>query len=182
MNEESDAQLVVRARRRDSSAVEALVRRYLRPAYVVALSIVRHVADAEDLSQDVLATSMQRLEQCREPERFSSWLFQAVRNRALNHLQQGKMRAGHLGTLEREGVVELDVRSVLVRTQLLAALEQLSESQRQVVLLHDLENWTHAEIATALGISEVMSRQHLHIARKAMRAFLSGATKEDGHG
>ena len=41
-----------------------------------------------------------------------------------------------------------------------------------MVLLHDLDEWTHAEIAGALGISETMSRQHLFVARRAMRRKL----------
>ena len=61
---------------------------------------------------------------------------------------------------------------MLLRRKLVAALEQLTPVQREVVLLHDLESWTHAEIARALEISEVMSRQHLFVARKAMREWL----------
>jgi len=47
-----------------------------------------------------------------------------------------------------------------------------------VVLLHDLEDWTHAEIAHALHISEVHSRQHLFRARQILRAKLDNNTPE----
>jgi DNA-directed RNA polymerase specialized sigma24 family protein len=61
---------------------------------------------------------------------------------------------------------------VLLRRRLVGALGQLGPVQREVVLLHDLESWTHAEISAAIGISEVMSRQHLFVARRVMREWL----------
>ena len=59
-----------------------------------------------------------------------------------------------------------------MKQQLLAALARLNQVQREVVLLHDLESWTHAEIAGALNISEVSSRQHLFQARRQLRELL----------
>lgn len=169
---DSDAALVIRARGGDALAREALVRRYLRPAYAVGLSLVRNVADAEDLAQDALVAALGRLDQCRDPERFAGWLLQGVRNRALNHLEQRRARAALIDVVARGEQMEPAAGQVLLRRTLLAALDQLRPIQREVVLLHDLEAWTHAEIAAALGISEVMSRQHLFVARTAMRDWL----------
>jgi RNA polymerase sigma-70 factor (ECF subfamily) len=52
------------------------------------------------------------------------------------------------------------------------AMAQLSPTQREVVLLHDLEGWRHREIAESLAMSEVMARQHLFQARKRLRELL----------
>jgi RNA polymerase sigma-70 factor (ECF subfamily) len=169
---ESDGKLVARARRGDFGAREALVRRFLRPAYAVALSLTRNVADAEDVAQESLVTAMVRLDQCRDPERFAGWLFQGVRNRALNQVEQRRVRREILEEVPQGEWVEASVPPVLLRRRLTRALEQLTQAQREVVLLHDLESWTHAEIASALEISEVMSRQHLFVARRAMRELL----------
>jgi RNA polymerase sigma-70 factor (ECF subfamily) len=169
---ESDGKLVARARRGDFGAREALVRRYLRPAYAVALSLTRNVPDAEDVAQESLVTAMVRLDQCRDPERFAGWLFQGVRNRAFNQVKQRRVRVEILEQVPRGERVEASVPPVLLRRRLTRALEQLTQAQREVVLLHDLESWTHAEIASALEISEVMSRQHLFVARRAMRELL----------
>jgi RNA polymerase sigma-70 factor (ECF subfamily) len=169
---ESDGKLVARARRGDFGAREALVRRFLRPAYAVALSLTRNVADAEDVAQESLVTAMVRLDQCRDPKRFAGWLFQGVRNRALNQVEQRRVRREILEEVPRGEWVEASVPPVLLRRRLTRALEQLTQAQREVVLLHDLESWTHAEIASALEISEVMSRQHLFVARRAMRESL----------
>jgi RNA polymerase sigma-70 factor (ECF subfamily) len=56
--------------------------------------------------------------------------------------------------------------------QLEKALATLSETQRQVVLMHDLEGWTHKDIAESLEMTEVRSRQHLFVARKLLRKLL----------
>lgn len=84
MTELDTSETVLRARRGDRSAVEALVRRFLRPAYLVALSVLRVPADAEDVAQEAVAMAIQQLEACREPARFFSWLMVGVRNRAFN--------------------------------------------------------------------------------------------------
>jgi RNA polymerase sigma factor (sigma-70 family) len=74
---------------------------------------------------------------------------------------------------------------VVLRQRLVAALDRVTQVQREVVLLHDLENWTHAEIAAALEMSEVMSRQHLFVARTKLREALAEtgtAGGESDHG
>ena len=169
---DGDAELVIRARRGDAPAREALVRRWLRPAYAVALAVVRNPADAEDLAQETLVAALGRLDQCREPERFAGWILQAARNRALNHVDQRRTRAALLDGVPHGEGASADAAQVVLRRALLGALERLSPVQREVVLLHDLESWTHGEIGDALGISEGMSRQHLFVARRAMREWL----------
>ena len=54
-----------------------------------------------------------------------------------------------------------------------AALAELSEIQREVVLLHDLEGWKHEEIARHLGLAAGTVRSHLHHARRRLRGNLS---------
>ena len=62
------------------------------------------------------------------------------------------------------------------------ALAELSEVQREVVMLHDLEGWRHAEIAAHLDLSEGMCRRHLSDSRKELRKLLGDyATLEPDH-
>jgi RNA polymerase sigma-70 factor, ECF subfamily len=60
-----------------------------------------------------------------------------------------------------------------LRARLLEALAELSEAQREVVLLHDLEGWKHEEIAKHLGLPAGTVRSHLHHARRHLRRNLS---------
>lgn len=168
-----DRTLIARARQGEAGAFEALVRRHLRAAISVGLSVLRNVADAEDIAQEAMVTAFASLDSCRDPDRFAGWLLTIVRNKALNHLAQRREIEARADTGSPG-----DVERVIARQQLLAGLSRLSEVQREVVLLHDLESWTHAEIATALDLSEVNSRQHLFVARKAMREFFAEVDHE----
>ena len=172
------ADLVRAARRGDPAATEDLIRRHLRAAYAVALAVLGRPADAEDVAQDAFLVAIERLDECRDPARFSGWLVQIVRNRALHAVEKRKLRDPSARGEERwedeagELVAHVPASDVVLRGQLLAALATLTPVQREVVLLHDLDGWTHAEIADALGLSETNCRQHLFTARKALRGRL----------
>jgi RNA polymerase sigma-70 factor, ECF subfamily len=177
MNEKdpSDGVLVARARRGDPAAFDTLVRRHYRAAYAVALAILGERTDAEDVCQDGWVRALERLEDCREPDRFVYWLLQIVRNRARNHLDHRRVRAAE--PLEPDTAAGTDdpakdLDRDRLRERLEGSLAELPEVQREIVLLHDLEGWSHREIAGSLSISEVMSRQHLFQARRRLRGLL----------
>ncbi len=171
-DEPPDAALVQRARRGEAAAFEALVRRHFRAAYAVALALLGNQMDAEDVCQDAFVRAVERLDECRHPERFAAWLFRIVRNRAHNYRRYQQVRSAL--PLERAAAVSTNhnarpAETPELRGKLESALSQVSEVQRQVVLLHDLDDWKHREIAESLGISEGMSRQHLFNARRVLR-------------
>lgn len=156
----------------DREAFEQIIRVHFRTAYVVALAIVERPADAEDVVQDSFVRCWQRLDQCRGPSSFGSWLRSIVRSVAMNHVERETVRAAtDLDTCvvksSESPVQDLD-RSEL-RARLTRAMQHLTPSQREVLLLYDLEGFRHAEIAELLGISEVVSRRHLSNARRRMR-------------
>src|SRR5438552_2280257 len=94
---DSDRELVERARAGEVPAVEALVRRHLRTACAVALAVLGSRSDADDLAQESFVLALQRLDSCREPERFRAWLCQIVRNRALNALASRRRASDEAG-------------------------------------------------------------------------------------
>jgi RNA polymerase sigma-70 factor, ECF subfamily len=172
---EPTADLVTRAKRGERDAFEALARAYLRPAYAVALAILGRPADAEDAAQEALVAAFEKIETCREPKAFPGWLLQIARNRARNLRGSRSLREAPGGARGEAAEPRVEaVERAGQREDLLVALAALPEAQREVVLLHDLEGWTHGEIAAGAGISETMSRQHLFNARKALRATLAG--------
>lgn len=171
MAESTVAELVTRAKRGDASAFDQLVRRHLRAAYAVALAVLGRPADADDVAQDAFISALERIDDCREPARFSGWLIKIVRNRALNALAKRRLRDADELTADRAS--DSVPTDVALRRHLLTALATLSPVQREIVLLHDLDGWSHAELAEALGLSEVNCRQHLFTARRALRAELS---------
>jgi RNA polymerase sigma-70 factor, ECF subfamily len=175
------ALMVARVVEGDAEAIEQLARHCLRPAYSVALAIVRRPADAEDVAQDALTTALERIETCREPERFMAWLMTIVRNQSKNWLERRRLRdVPPQAEMGEQLAPVCDFDSGLERDRLIAALGQLSGAEREVVLLHDLEGFTHQEISEALGVSCVMSRQHLFVARRKLRAVLDNEVHQGG--
>ena len=170
-----DADLVALCLRGDADAFDVLVRRYYRAAFAVALSVLGNRQDAEDVVQDAFIKALDRLEDCRESSKFVQWLLMIVRNRALSHRTYRKIReTSELlpEIAEAPGSPLIDTQRAELADTLQAALATLSERQREVVLLHDLDGWTHKDIAEALEITEVRSRQHLFVARKLLRERL----------
>jgi RNA polymerase sigma-70 factor (ECF subfamily) len=172
---ESDAALVVRARAGDAAAFDLLARRHYRTAFAIALARMRSRADAEDVCHDAFMRAAERLDQCRNPERFSAWLCMIVRNRARN--AQAKAFVRRSLALEHHTAASTDnpdrsLQLAELRGRLLRALGELTTVQREVVLLHDLDGLSHEEAASIVGTSPGMSRQHLFKARRRLRELL----------
>jgi RNA polymerase sigma factor (sigma-70 family) len=61
-----------------------------RPCRAVALAIVGDVAAAEDMAQDAVVYAIERIDDCRQPDRFGAWLLRIVRNRSRNYVRDRK--------------------------------------------------------------------------------------------
>jgi RNA polymerase sigma-70 factor (ECF subfamily) len=179
--QESDADLVLRVRRGDRQAANLLLERYMRACRAVALAVTGSEADADDVCQDAFVSAIERIDDCREPGRFGGWLLQIVRNRARNLLRHHDARRAD--RLDEHPIAEgrsPDEETELgdLRERLRAALAVLPETHREIVLLHDLEGWTHAEIAERLELPPGTVRSHLHHARRRLREILGNMGTE----
>ena len=183
-NGETDGLLVARVRRGDSRAFDQLVRRHLRTAHAVARAALDNPDDADDVCQDAFIRALQQIDNCRNPDRFKAWLMAIVRNTAHNRRQYNQVRAA--APLEKAASAAsgddplADAGRAELRVQLSEAMTHLTDLQRKVLVLYDMEGWSHGEIASELGISAGSSRVHLHVARKAMRRLLSGRLALEG--
>jgi RNA polymerase sigma-70 factor (ECF subfamily) len=174
--EETDAALVARVRAGDARAADRLLERYLRACRAVALTVTGNEADADDACQDGFVAAIERIDSCQNPARFGGWLLQIVRNRARNLVRHHAVRAAEPLELHEVAGGESAASGLErgeLRGRLLAALAELSQAQREVVLLHDLEGWKHEEIARHLGLAAGTVRSHLHHARRRLRRKLS---------
>ena len=179
----ADEVLVARVRTGDVAAADRLVRRHLPLAYTIALAVIGNRMDADDVCQDAMVRALEKIDDCRSPDRFRYWLAQIVRNQARNALGRRRVRSGPaLEDIEEPpapGHAAEPVERLELRATLLAALDRLTLIQREVVLLKDLEGWDHRTIAAALGLSEGMSRQHLFTARGVLRKTLGPEALRD---
>ena len=175
---ETDGILVARVRRGDSRAFDQLVRRHLRTAHAVAKTNLDNPSDADDVCQDAFIRALRRIDDCRDPDRFGAWLMAIVRNTAHNRRDYNRIRTTvplekALFAASRDDPLA-DAGRAELRGHLKEAMTHLTELQRRVLVLYDLEGWKHGEIARELGISAGSSRVHLHVARRTMRKRLSG--------
>jgi RNA polymerase sigma-70 factor, ECF subfamily len=177
------AQLVERARAGDAAATERLVRLHMSAAYAVALSVTRNPHEAEDVAQDALVLALERLSECRDPRKFGGWLVRIVRNRAFNHRRYLGIRAAEpldgADANPGAGTPLEDAERSQLRDRLNDAVGELPQTQREVLLMHDLEGWKHREIGEALGMPEGTVRYHLFNARRAVRGRLKSLVGDD---
>ncbi len=181
----SDQYLVQRAQAGDSQAFGALVGRYMRAAYAVGLSVTGRHDDAEDAAQEGFMVALERLDDCRAPDRFAGWLMTIVRNRARNLVRREVLRdtdAVPETTAARGRTPDQAAEHAELQERLGIALRRIPEVQREIVLLHDLEGWRHREIAERLGIPSGTVRSHLHFARKSLRRDADLAQIATEHG
>jgi RNA polymerase sigma-70 factor (ECF subfamily) len=173
--DETDSELVHLVRRGDPRAAGRLLERYLRACRAVALAVTGEEADADDVCQEAFVLAIERIAECRDPARFGGWLLQIVRNRARNLARSpSARRAVPLdGSEPSAGPSPLaEVERQELGERLLAALAEIPEQHREVILLHDLEGWKHREIGERLGLPEGTVRSHLHHARRRLRLIL----------
>jgi RNA polymerase sigma-70 factor (ECF subfamily) len=178
---ERDATLVRRVRAGDARAFDALVHAYMRQAFQLAYRVVGHREDAEDLIQEAFLAAYQYLDSYDVERPFGPWLMRIVLNRGAN-LRRSRAR--------RETEPEVDAVSPApsaldeseraeARVILTRALATLSERQRMIVTLFDVDGMTSTEIGEMLDLSPGTVRWHLHEARQTLRVALSSFFKGD---
>ena len=173
--DETDSALVDLVRQGDHRAAGRLLERYLRACRAVALAVTGDEADADDVCQDAFVAAIERIDGCREPHRFGAWLMQIVRNSARDHLRSRARTVLSIDGMEIESArasPAAEAESGDATARLLGAIRELPEDRREVLLLHDLEGWTHREIAERMGLPPGTVRSHLHHARRHVRGLL----------
>ncbi len=173
----TDAQLVLAARDGDRNAFAELVRRHHGVVYAAALSIARDWGAAEDIAQDAFLSAWSNLSELRAPGAFSHWARRIARNLALNWVRSRAYRDRLAERYAGESSEMADPTSARgasddERRELLAALDRVNASVREVVVLFYLEEKTVRETALALGITEAAVKKRLQRGREALRVAL----------
>ncbi len=192
MNDPStDAELVRRAKAGELAAFEELTVRYERRVFTLALRIVRHEQDAEDVTQQTFLDALEHLAGFREEASFATWLLRIATHAALKVLRKRK----GLDTVSLEEATEpAESSDGFAHPEFIAdwrqspeqlvqrnenrrvvedALDRLDEKHRLVFLLRDVEGLSIRETAAALGLSEANVKVRLLRARLQLREDLT---------
>jgi RNA polymerase sigma-70 factor (ECF subfamily) len=178
---ERDAALIARVRAGDSSAFDPLVQMYMRHAFQMAYRVVGHREDAEDLVQESFLAAYQYLDSFDITRPFAPWLTRIVMNRGAN-LRRARARrqmepetdAVSTAPSALEESTRTEMREVLTQ-----AMATLSERQRLIVTLFDVDGLTSTEIGEQLQLAPGTVRWHLHEARRTLRGALSRFIEDD---
>jgi RNA polymerase sigma-70 factor (ECF subfamily) len=152
-------------------------------------AVVRRLAGdddlAADLSQDAWVRAFERLHLYRGEAAFGTWMHRLATNVALNRLRRRTQRPDvEASAVGMRTHVKPSDEAVMSRRVLSDALDKLPDGYRRVLVMHDVEGWTHDEIGKSLGIASGTSKSQLHKARARMRQLIapSAAATEAGNG
>src|SRR5215210_6373050 len=161
--------VIARAKQGDPVALEALYRSYSTPVYNLARRICHTTEDAEDVLQETFFEVCRSIRRYREEGSLWGWIRTIAASKALMRLRRNKYR--DTDELHDE-VVGSRREDTPLRMDLEAALERLSETSRAVVWLHDVEGYTHEEIANMMGKTPSFSKSQLSRAHARLRTWL----------
>lgn len=170
---QSDARLLLLARRGDAAAFEALVRRYRRQLHGYCRRLSLGDAQAEDALQQGLLHAWRALCRGDDVHDVKGWMYRVVHNAALDALRRAgndnvELDEGVHGTVEVSAAGELDRRLAVHAT--LTELAALPRMQREALVRTAVHGDSHEQVASALGLSHDAVRGLVHRARTAMRA------------
>jgi len=172
----SDRALAEQVLAGDEGAFRQLYRRHTPRIHQLALRLLGgSEADAEDVVQDTWIKAVEKLDTFRWESALGTWLH-AI---AVNVSRESARRRGRRQETDLPAE-ELPARAPLERvevTDLERAIAALPDGYRTVLVLHDVEGFTHEEIGAQLGIAAGTAKSQLFWARRAARALLAPPTK-----
>jgi len=177
-----EAALVQRARRGDMRAFERLYRDHIGRIYGVCLRLTRDIGQAEDCAQEAFINAWRALERFETRSAFGTWLHRIAVNvvlakrRRRSPIAQAPVDAAELEEAEAGFTLDTPVEV----SEIEAAIGELPEGARDVLVLSGIYGHSHAEVADMLGIAEGTCKAQLHRARALLRAKLGheGGSKE----
>ena len=184
--ERTEALLIDHLREGDDTALAPLVDKYKRMVHRLALQITKNHEDANDVMQETFIKVYQSIHTFRQEAAFETWVYRIAVNEALNFVKRReRRRESPLSTTDESEYdpsvqhkaelandPQINAEKTELRHWVTKAVNSLSLKHRIVVILHELEGLTHAEIASILNCSEGTVRSRLHYARKQLRTLL----------
>jgi len=171
-----ERQLIKRIRNGDAAAERSLYDLHVDTVFRLAYRMCGDEAMAEEMTQDTFLRAFDRLDDWRAEAPFGAWLRAVAVSVVLNGLRKTK-KVRDRETLVADAAVlghgvppaDVDLRRILGQ-----AVDALPEHHRLVFVMHEMEGYTHQEIAQALGTRVGTAKARLSRARAQLRDMLSG--------
>jgi RNA polymerase sigma-70 factor (ECF subfamily) len=166
-------ELLTRARAGDASAFAALVRRYQRSVFSIALRMLSDRHRAEDLAQEVFLQLYRTLDNIESDTHLAFWLRKVAMNRAIDRMRQESRYEGEPLT-EAAAIVEQVGEDPLLQRRMAELVAQLPPAARAVVVLRYQEDLDPTDIASTLDMSINTVKSHLKRSLTLLRARVQG--------
>jgi len=170
-----ERELIARVRAGDPSAERTLYDAHVDRVYRVAYRLAGDDELAREFTQETFIRAFARLDGFRGESALSTWLHSIAMSVALNGLRKMKRFRRREADLEEADAVATTRRESEpdLKRRLAHAIDELPEGYRTVFLLHDVEGYTHEEIAAALDVETGTSKAQLSRARAKLRETLA---------
>lgn len=165
-------------------AFEAIVHKYMKDAYFIALGLVGNREDALDLSQEAFIRAYNNLESFNSERSFFPWFYQILRNLCFSHLRRRNRRQARFATdldseqstIEPEAhdgfAPELVAERNEAKDRLWKAIGQLEPKHREVIILRHFQDLSYEEISQVLLCNKGTVTSRLYYARKRLKEIL----------
>lgn len=194
MRDESDEGLMFRYKAGEVRAFELLLTRHRKPVFNFLLRSVGNPAQAEDLLQEVFLRVIKGADAYEKQAKFTTWLYTIARNLCVDAARRGKHRRAQsldapMNAEEKDGATLLDrvedgsagpahrVLDKELSGQLYAAIDKLSEEQREVFLMREFHDMPFKEIAEVVGCPENTVKSRMRYALEKLRQELTQYAK-----
>ena len=170
----NETQLIARVIAGDRLAGRTLYDTHAPRVYSLAYRLSGDAEKAREFTQDTFIRAFSRLSQFRGDAAFSTWLHRIVVT-IVSNARRSEIRTSREVALDEASSIEVtaseaepDLKECIAR-----AVENLSEAYRMTLIMHDVEGYTHAEIAAVLGVPEGTCKSRLSAARAQLRHELA---------
>jgi RNA polymerase sigma-70 factor, ECF subfamily len=172
MDDTDDAAVVSRCLAGERNAYEAIVARYQRALFNVALRMLGNYEDARDATQTAFVKAYEHLDGFDPQQRFFNWIFRIVKNECLNVVRARRPSTPvSLDIPAGRGADPVEARERHQAVQ--SALLTLSNEYREVVVLRHFTDLSYDEIAATLGIAPSTVKSRLYTARQQLGDLLA---------
>ncbi len=163
-------------------AFEAIVKRHMKDAYLIALGLVGNREDALELSQEAFFRAYKHYDDLQSKGKFFPWFYQILRNLCFSHLRKRRVRRAsslddtQYGCPEPEGQECFEPDAIAERNEakdrIWKAMSRLDDKHREVIILRHFRNMSYDEMAKVLFCNRGTVTSRLFYARQQLKEIL----------
>ena len=170
----NETQLIARVIAGDRLAGRTLYDTHAPRVYSLAYRLSGDAEKAREFTQDTFIRAFSRLSQFRGDAAFSTWLHRIVVT-VVSNARRSELRMAREVLLDEAHSIEFTAPEAEpdLKESIARAVDNLSEAYRMTLIMHDIEGYTHAEIAGILGVPEGTCKSRLSAARAQLREKLA---------